>query len=171
MILAGDEIGRTQMGNNNAYCQDNELSWIDWNLVEKNADLLRYFRLLIKFRKDHPILMLSSFSKHDNGKDTAIWHGTEPDCPDRSYESRSLAVQFSEDHDGSLEDIYIAVNAHWDPLRFNLPLLSNGRKWYRVIDTMQSAPRDIAEPGDEPIVGPQSFYPVGPRSTIVLIGR
>lgn len=171
MILAGDEFGRTQMGNNNAYCQDNELSWIDWQLIEQNSDLLRFFRLLIKFRKDHPVLA-DGFA-NSSEKDTAnvIWHGLKPGEPDWSYESRSLAFQVSELNNGHQQDIYFIANAHWKSFRFMMPKLSRNRKWYRVIDTTLKSPFDISNPGEEEAIERHLSYRVGPRSVVVFLGR
>jgi XFP N-terminal domain len=78
MILAGDEFGRTQSGNNNAYCQDNESSWVDWHLLEANADLFRFFRLLIQFRQNHWLLRREEYDLHEADRTLHIaWHGAE----------------------------------------------------------------------------------------------
>ncbi len=171
MILAGDEFGRTQQGNNNAYCQDSELSWIDWNLTQRNADLLRFFRLLIQFRKDYPVLA-HGFADHQ-GFDpaTVIWHGVKPETPDRSIGSRTLAVQISDSSMDSRQDIYIVANAYWRTLRFRLPALDNSRRWHRVIDTTLDSPNDISESGESPVIDKQSSYRVGARSVTVLLGK
>ncbi len=166
MILAGDEMGKTQLGNNNTYCQDNETSWIDWNLVQENADLLRFFRLLIAFRKYHPGL------RHESVP--VIWHGIKPGKPDWSSESRSLVVQISENDSGessNVTDIYIAANAYWEKLGLELPKLTGNRRWSRVIDTILESPNDISEVGRESSLEDQSAYEIGPRSVVVLIGR
>ena len=93
MILGGDEFLRTQHGNNNAWCQDNPLSWVDWTLRERNAGFLRFVKMLIAFRKAHPILRRRTFFNGDRGglPPEIVWHGTEPARPDFSYYSRSLA--------------------------------------------------------------------------------
>jgi glycogen operon protein len=171
MILAGDEFGRTQKGNNNAYCQDNDLSWIDWDLTEQNADLLRFFRLLINFRKVHPVLTGHFADSSENDPNSVVWHGIKPEEPDWSYESRSLAVQITTTNDGCQQDIYIVANAYWKSLEFVLPRLDGNRRWHRVIDTMLASPCDISEPGEEPAIGRQSAYKVGPHSVVVLLGR
>ena len=82
MILAGDEIGRTQQGNNNAYCQDNEVSWLDWRMTESHADLLRFFQQMIAFRKRCPLLRRDSFQLHGEGGFHITWHGVKRMQPD-----------------------------------------------------------------------------------------
>jgi isoamylase len=171
MILAGDEFGRTQRGNNNAYCQDNDLSWIDWHQSEENSDLLRFFRLLINFRKDHPVLANGFTNSSENDSDSVIWHGVRPEKPDWTYDSRSLAVQLITKNNNRRQDIYIASSSYWKPLIFRLPILDSERRWYRVIDTTIVSPGDISEPGREPILDRQRVYKVGPRSLVVLLGR
>ena len=170
MILAGDEIGRTQQGNNNAYCQDNEISWIDWSLTERNAELLRFFRLMIAFRTRHPLLRRPSFTDEAGGSKPRIaWHGQKLNEPDWSYESRSLAMHISGEVDGrGSEHIYVIVNSHWEGHRFELPDLP-GWVWLRLADTSFESPHDIAEPGSEVRLGEQSSYQVGPRSCVILI--
>ncbi|MGA7409828.1 MAG: glycogen debranching protein GlgX, partial [Bryobacteraceae bacterium] len=93
MLLAGDELGRTQHGNNNAYCQDNEVSWVNWKLAEQNADLLRFFRILISIRKRYKLMRHGTFSANPVGGDIRVdWHGVHLHQPDWSHESRSLAA-------------------------------------------------------------------------------
>ena len=171
MILAGDEFGRTQKGNNNAYCQDNDLSWIDWCLTEENADLLRFFRLLIRFRKDHPVVAHGFTDPAERNPAAVVWHGVKPETPDWSNESRSLAVQISDMNNGRRQEIFIIANANWIAFRFQLPALDNSCRWYRVIDTTLESPCDISKPGAEPILDLQSSYKVGPRSVVVLLGQ
>jgi isoamylase len=171
MILAGDEFGRTQCGNNNAYCQDNERSWLDWRLLEANADLCRFFRLLIQFRRAHPLLRREDYDL--NGGDRSLhiaWHGTELGKPDWSSESRALAMHLHGMDGGEIEDIYFIANAHWEENSFELPHLS-GLHWWRVVDTLQAPPQDIAEPGAEDVLVDQHRYRVGPRSVVVLVGK
>lgn len=175
MILAGDELGRTQRGNNNAYCQDNEISWIDWEFAKKNQGLFRYFKLLIEFRKNHPALRFESITTPEGDINYSIkWHGTMPDNPDWSYESRSFVVQITENDAANPSDsneIYIAANAYWEPLLLILPKLPETKKWYRVADTMRVSPHEICENNKESILKKQNRYKIGPRSVVVLIGK
>ena len=124
MMLAGDELGRTQRGNNNAYCQDNEISWLDWSLLEKNADLFRFIARLIRFRKAHPSLRRRTFFEDEAGPPLA-WHGAKLGKPDWDGESRASACT-SPAADGD-EPIYLVANAHWEPKAFELPRLPAGQ--------------------------------------------
>jgi glycogen operon protein len=169
MILAGDERSRTQLGNNNAYCQDNETSWINWRADERQEGLLRFFRLLVEFRKRHPGLRRRSFLEAGpDGWPVIWWHGFRLNETDWSAESRCLAMHLPRSTRD--DDIYVILNAHWEPHSFELPVLPGGLRWLRVVDTTLDSPRDIAEPGAEPRVVGHS-YPVGPRSVVVLVGR
>jgi glycogen operon protein len=174
MILAGDEFGRTQRGNNNAYCQDNEVSWMDWDLARENEDLLRFFRLLIRFRQDHLAFRFASFDEPGMPSPSPVtFHGLKPYQPDWSYESRCLDAQFTEDAGPfpGILDFYLAANAFWEPLHFELPALSHGRQFYRVIDTSLPSPEDICEPGTEPLLPDQNTYQVQARTVAVLMGK
>jgi glycogen operon protein len=123
MLLAGDEAGRTQRGNNNAYCQDNEISWIDWSLVDRNADLVDFTSKLIAFRREHPDLRREDFFK---GTGDVLWHGVRLHQPDFGHDSRALAMQIPGER-----SLYFAVNSWIEPLTFELPPVD----WKRIIDT------------------------------------
>ena len=128
MILAGDEAGRTQRGNNNAYCQDNELSWFDWNRLETNADLLRFFRLLIQLRHDHALFRRGTFSPLADAQAPRVeWHGVRLHEPDWSYESRSLAMHLYGRPENRPDHIYLIANAHWEPHEFELPVVPGSK--------------------------------------------
>nr|VFK57810.1 MAG: glycogen operon protein [Candidatus Kentron sp. UNK]VFK69175.1 MAG: glycogen operon protein [Candidatus Kentron sp. UNK] len=172
MVLSGDEMGRTQGGNNNAYCQDNEISWIDWDLIRKNGDLVRFFQRLIELRRAHAALRRESFLPDEKGTTVSVeWHGTIPYQPDWSYESRTLAKCLRAiTPDGETESIYLIASAYSEPLLFELPSIKD-RAWYRVADTSLDAPRDIVDPGAEECLDDQGGYLVGPRSVVVLIGK
>jgi isoamylase len=168
MILAGDEAGRTQRGNNNAYCQDNETSWIDWGLQNQNAPLLRFVSRLVRFRKSHPSLRRRTFFE-DEAAPAVAWHGFKRNQPDFSAESRWLAMHLLP-FEGD-DDIFLLANAHWLPHEFELPLLGPQKSWRLAVDTARDPPADIAEPGREAALPRQDAYPVGPRSVVVLVGR
>jgi glycogen operon protein len=170
MVLSGDEVGRTQRGSNNAYSQDNEVSWLDWRLRDRNADLFRYFSRLIGFRKAHPALRRETFFEDEReGPPPVVWHGTKRFKPDWTTESRTVALHLVRTK--ADEDIYLAANAHWEAREFELPLLGPGRRWRLFLDTTREPPDDIAEPGAEPPLQEASTYKLGPRSLIVLVGR
>jgi len=171
MILAGDEIGRTQRGNNNSYCQDNNISWINWQGLSENKSLYRFFRLLIAFRKSHELLRHDSFTIKDGLGLQIEWHGIQLGSPDWSFDSRSIAAHmFGRNTKGVYPEIYLIANAYWDTLAFQLPGL-NDQKWHRFIDT--SLPGELAIMDDENLqaLGDQSLYLIGGRSVVVLISR
>ncbi|MHB1425118.1 MAG: glycogen debranching protein GlgX [Gemmataceae bacterium] len=169
MLLAGDEFLRTQGGNNNAWCQDNELSWVDWSLVERNAGFLRFAREMIALRKRHPALRRRSYLW---GSDV-IWHGVVPYKPDFSPWSRSLALVLDGRRTGREpdRDIYMAFNAWIGTLNFRIPPAPQGRKWHRVVDTALESPLDIVGLDEGPRIEAGSTYPVVPFSTLVLIAE
>jgi len=170
MILAGDEVGRTQQGNNNAYSQDNGISWLDWGLRDRNPDLFRFFSRLIRFRKAHPALRRETFFEDERGgPPPVVWHGVKRGKPDWTTESRAVALHLLRNRTD--EDIYLAANAHWETKDFELPLLGAGRRWRRFVDTNREPPDDIAEPGAELPVPGSPTYRLGPRSLVVLVGR
>ncbi len=158
MITAGDEFARTQQGNNNAYCQDNEISWVDWHNAESHADLVRFFRLLIAFRKRTPRLRRSTFNFSGSDGFHVTWHGVKRMQPDWSYDSRSIAVQFTQfEPDGSRQDVHLVANAHWEDREFELPQIGE-YEWFRLIDTSLPSPNDIAEDGQEfPLLSQESY--------------
>jgi glycogen operon protein len=169
MFVAGDEVGRTQRGNNNAYCQDNELSWFDWSLLETNADLLRFFQRMIAFRKQHPLLRQPCFLSdrvNERGLPEVSWHGTRLNAPGWSDASaQALACTFA-GFDGA-PDIHVILNMCPSDLAFELPRL-HGRRWLRVVDTSLPAPKTLRKPGAETPI-PDGDYACGRRSCVVLI--
>jgi len=141
MILMGDEVRRTQRGNNNAYCHDNELSWFDWSLVTKHADLLRFVQLLIERRVrrsvEHEQQRLSLTSMLEKAR--KAWHGVRLDQPDWGDASHSVALHA--DLHGL--EFHLILNGYWSPLEFELPMLPGGATWKRWIDTGLASPNDI----------------------------
>jgi len=169
MILMGDEIRRTQGGNNNAYCQDDELSWFDWRRDAERSEFLRFAQLLVRLRLDCDNGTLLD-GKQVGGFVNANkmeWHGTRLDQPDWSAESHSLAFAWRSAGLGEVR--YVALNSFWNTLEFDLPPVTGGKSsgWLRVVDTSLESPFDIADPGQYvPISG--STYIVNPRSAILL---
>ncbi len=171
MILGGDEVRRTQKGNNNAYCQDNEVSWFDWALVEKNSGLLRFWQRMIAFRKAHPALRRGQFfdgAVNQRGLLDVAWHGTSLNAPGwEDPEARALAFTLA-GFDGDA-DIHVMMNMYWEPLEFEAPA-APGRQWFIAVNTAEPSPNDIAEPGQEaPFVEP--VCRVEGRSVVVLVSR
>jgi isoamylase len=179
MILMGDEVGRTQYGNNNAYCHDNELNWLDWSAMAERAGLLRFFQNCIAFRHAHPALRSRTHMRHQDymgtGSPDLSWHGTEAWQPDWSNGSRALAFMLCGGHakGGSVYDdnIYVAMNTYWDALWFHPPQLAPGKKWHLAINTSMASPEDIWAFGSEPVLGDQGSIMLGQRSVVVLVGR
>jgi glycogen operon protein len=171
MITMGDELRRTQLGNNNAYCQDNPISWLDWSLLEENADLVRFVRHLIRFRANFERSReAESFSLPELMKERQIqWHGVKPNQPDWGDDSHTLAFTRMGFRDS--EQHLILINAYWEPLEFELPApVANSSGWFRFLDTSFKSPFDINDPKRAPLCTSLS-YTVGPRSVVVLICR
>ncbi len=169
MILMGDEVRRTQHGNNNAYCQDNEISWFDWKLVEKHADVLRFTKLLIKRRllrdveHEHQRMSLNCMLRQAK----CSWHGVKLNQPDWSNNSHSVAFTADIHNEGLL--FHVILNAHWEPLDFELPPVggTSDNTWRRWIDTALETPNDIVEWQTAPVVQASS-YRAKPRSVVML---
>jgi isoamylase len=179
MILMGDEIGRTQRGNNNAYCHDNELSWMDWTLLKANAGLFRFFKNCIAFRKAHAVLRNRTHLRNQDyvgsGYPDISWHGVRAWQPDWSGSCRTLAFLLCGKHanNGKTQDnyIYVAMNMYWEAQLVELPKLPLGMQWHVFANTIATAPEDIWEPGREPLLkDPQQFH-MGPRSVVILVGK
>jgi isoamylase len=171
MFAAGDEVGRSQKGNNNAYCQDNEISWFDWSLVTKHSELLRYFRNMIRFRKMHAAVRRGQFfngSVNERGLKDVSWHGTKLNHPGWDDSSaRALAMTLA-GFDGD-SDLHVMFNMFWERLEFELPVVP-ARRWCLAVNTAQPSPQDMADPGSEPDVAGNAYL-VEARSVVVLVNR
>jgi isoamylase len=169
MFVMGDEVRRTQHGNNNAYCQDNEANWFDWSLVTKHADLHRFVRLLIARRllrdtgpESQGMTLTRLISEGIKG-----WHGVKFNQPDWSDHSHSIALSAELRKEALF--VYFIFNAYWEPLDFELPRIGRGKgdSWRRWIDTSLEPPLDIVPWQEAPSV-PEHVYRAGPRSVIIL---
>jgi glycogen operon protein len=175
MILGGDEFLRTQRGNNNAWCQDNAISWVDWSLRQQNAGFHRFVRMMIALRKAHPVLRRKTFFKGERAgmPPEIIWHGIEPANPDFSYASSSLAWALDgrrSDRPNLVDrDIYVAMNAWSEPLGFKIPAAPSGRPWRCIVDTSLPSPEDIVEEEQGPHIPVLQVYRVQAHSLVVLI--
>ncbi len=171
MLLAGDEMGRTQQGNNIAYCQDNDISWINWNMATENAGLVRFFQLMIAFRKRCPMLRRDTFALDGDTGFHVTWHGAKRMSADWGPESRSVAMQWTQTHpDGTRDDLHFIAHAHWEDARFELPDIGP-RRWYRLVDTALPSPQDIADEGHEFPLPSQDTYPVRARSVAIFVAK
>ena len=172
MLLAGDEVLGTQKGNNNGYCQDNELTWFDWSLTEKNRDMLRFLRLMIALRKSHPSLMrrrfLTGSRRSEREIKDVLWYGSNPDTPPwDDPESRVLAFTLAAVEEDE-SDLHIMMNMSTDNVTMQLPQLQ-GRKWHLAVDTSRQYPNDIVEPEKRKPVHENS-YSLQARTVVVLEG-
>ena len=169
MIVMGDEVRRSQRGNNNPYCQDNETSWFDWNLLSQHQDVFRFVKLLIARRLMRDV-------EHERRRaslnevlcDTKhAWHGVKLHQPDFSPNSHSIALSGELKGEGIL--VHIILNAYWEPLEFELPTLGGAtEKWQRWIDTALDPPHEICDWNEEmPIPG--GTYRAAGRSLVVLL--
>ncbi len=168
MLLMGDEAGRTQLGNNNAYCHDGPLTWFDWTALDENAGLLRFVQGLTTFSREVPLLNLEHFWSEPKGDERAVltWHGTALGRPDFSHSSHSLAWELRSSTGAG--HFWAATSAWREPLTFDLPRLAAGLSWRRVVDTSLPSPEDFEVPARAVVVEGRS-YKVAPRSVVVLV--
>ncbi|MDJ0866829.1 MAG: glycogen debranching protein GlgX [Myxococcota bacterium] len=165
MLSMGDELRRTQGGNNNAYCQDNEISWLDWALLERHAGLHRFVRELVRFRLELPIpdedLSLAEVLERTRIE----WHGVKLGAPDWSHASRSIAFTLREEK----EWFHMIFNAYWEPLEFEIPdpPTRPATAWKRVIDTHLPSPADFRWPDEAPAIDARST--VAEARSVVLL--
>ncbi len=179
MLLSGDEVGRTQRGNNNAYCHDNDLTWFDWSLLDQHEELLGFVKSCIAFRRAHPVLRSAYHPVGPDHTGTDLphvsWHGVEAWRPDWSPESRLVALMRSGEGSGRGVDgpdhVYLAVNAHWQANTVEVPRLPEGMAWHVFANTAMPPPEDAFTPGTEPLLRDPHHLLIGPRSTIILTGR
>ena len=170
MLLMGDEVRRTQRGNNNAFCQDNEVSWFDWNLVEQHADIHGFVKELIALRMNRnlPVELHDMTLRELLNHQPIQWHGVKLNAPDWSHESHTLAATVP--LLGYRLLLHVIINAYWEPLQFEIPALEAGSAWRRCVDTCLDTPNDIRSWEDAQILQ-GSFYRVQPRSVVILLAR
>jgi glycogen operon protein len=178
MLLMGDECGRSQRGNNNAYCQDTDISWMDWTQHGPNLDIFEFFKAMVAFRQAHPVLRGGYFLRGEDylqtGTPDLVWHGMRAGKPNWSKESRILAFTLNGSYGkgGLFPDdwVYVALNMHWKDHTFELPRLPEGRAWHLFANT-----GDLANawnwPGSEPRLGNQNKLRLKARSTLILVGK
>ena len=179
MILGGDECGRSQQGNNNAYSQDNEISWFDWNLVSRNSDLVDFFRKVIAFTRRFQVLQRRKFllgkDLDADGVSDLAWFAPDLGAPAWSdSNARTLCYQLDSCETGAdceANQIFFILNGHFESQWVTLPPLAAPRAWYRVIDTSLPAGKDFADSGQEVRLDPADHYIANPRTTVVLLSR
>jgi isoamylase len=171
MLLGGDEFRRTQMGNNNAYCQDNEISWFDWSQAEENSEMVRFFSGMIAFRRRHSVFAHDDFftgAVNERGRPDVAWHGcrlNQPGWTDPMCRVLSFTVAGRNED----PDIHVMLNMYDLGLDFDLPQFE-GLGWAVAVDTGKPAPADIADPGSEVPVQGSSYHVFG-RSAVVLVSQ
>ncbi len=165
MLLGGDEFRRTQHGNNNAYCQDNETSWYDWNHLGRHQEIYRFTRHLIAFRRAHPILSREHFYT-DAEIDWFSPHGGLPNWEDPTNKQVACLI-----HEGDHHALYLMFNASTELAAFFVPSSPNGARWYLAVDTCRDAPQEVFAAGEEPQWDQCQGYTVGPHSSVILLAR
>ncbi|MCL1928579.1 MAG: glycogen debranching enzyme, partial [Treponema sp.] len=180
MILGGDEMGRTQNGNNNAYCQDNEISWYDWSLLNKNSGLFRFIKEIIAFRLRHHGFMRPEFYTGRDGNYNAIpditWFDESGRTPNWDNIGYCMALrmdgskaEISADQDDN--DFFIMFNAGSKKVVFSVCAPLAGKRWVRKVNTAMSSPEDMLLPGTEEELTYPDRYPVQARSMVILISK
>ena len=136
MFLSGDEFADTRYGNNNPYCQDNLISWLDWSLLKKNKDLFDFFQYMIQFRKDHPVIR-KDLEPSYLGVPAMSTHGLTPDEINFSGDSHVVCVRFAGYNEATQKEdlVYLAVNSGWFPVTLTLPELPEHYKWKVAVNT------------------------------------
>ncbi len=160
MFLAGDEFGNTQHGNNNAYCQDNATSWLDWSLLEKNRGLFEFFRYMIRFRKAHRVLRANTNNGACGFPDVSF-HGTAPWKEEFGGHDHYVGVMFAGwERESGPQVVYVASNAYWCELEAELPQLPASMSWHLVVSTWQEEQGAYLQRGNR--------FTIGPRSVLVF---
>ncbi len=178
MVLMGDEAGRTQHGNNNTYCQDTEISWFNWWLIQQHEDIFRFFKACIHFRRHHTVLRHGHFLRGedylDKGYKDIVWHGRRAGRPNWTKDSRFLAFTLGGGYaKGGLatdDHIYVAMNMYWQDQRVELPKAPDGKQWHLFANTGDEA-SDVYFPGQEPLLKNQKSLRMKAYSVVILVGR
>lgn len=180
LILAGDEFGNSQNGNNNAYCQDNKTGWLDWKLLDTNRDLYEFVKGLIAFRKEHGVFHMDREPRimdyKSCGRPDMSYHGEYVWRPEFENFRRQFGIlywgAYGRKADGSEDDtIYVIYNMHWEPHVFGLPRLADGQLWHVMYDTSKGPEKGCFAKDCEPVLEDQTQTVVSPRSIKVLFGK
>lgn len=163
MFLAGDEFGDTRFGNNNPYCQDNEISWLDWKRLETNQELYKFFKKMIWFRREHPAIRSDQNPSETGFPAVSVHKNKAWDCS-VDNDTKALAVCYAGRTEQGEDLIYMALNVYWEEQRFELPKLPDGYEWRCFADTAPD--REKEEPGNEAV----EQYSLYPRSAAVFVG-
>lgn len=164
MLLMGDEYGHTKKGNNNTWCQDNVLNWFLWDKLQENADFYRYYRKMIEFRKQHPILHLGRFLTDSD----VSWWGIKAQKASWDTDTKFLAFTLHDKEQGN--DLYCAFNVDEKPVNIELPKPKDNQQWHLVVNTANEPPQDFYDQGQEPVVEQKTLY-MPPFSALLLTER
>jgi glycogen operon protein len=180
MFLGGDEFRRTQKGNNNAYCQNNDISWFDWKLADKNREIRNFVSQLIRFRFSHPALLRPEFfTGKDDRRGTLpdiTWFDEKGKAPDWPKQKKLLALHI-DGHEASMEkdrdvhDLYMMFNSSGDDHVFAVTPPRKGLYWHRLDDTGMKAPEDFMQENEAPVMRPQNRYYVTRQSFVLLMAK
>jgi glycogen operon protein len=165
MLLGGDEFRRSQRGNNNAYCQDNETSWVDWSLLRRNDEIFRFARGVLALRRAHPVFSREAFY---TGAEVQWFNpgGTSPDWCDVREKWLACLIRGQDE-----ADLYLMFNADTERVFFALPPSPRPGPWRLTVNTAQVSPRDFFAPGEELALANPASYVVESRSSVVLVAR
>jgi glycogen operon protein len=168
MFIAGDEFLNTQYGNNNPYCQDNEISWLDWSFIKKNSDMFEFYKFMIALRKKHDIIRGVTQPAACGFEDVSV-HGATPYTPGYSYDDRYAGVMYAgrDKNDTHDEIIYVGMNMCWKTQNVMLPRLPEGLCWHKAVYTWEE-PSTIPETQRRGVGGEFEF---GPRSVAVFVAQ
>lgn len=180
LLMAGDEFGQTKKGNNNSYCQDNEISWVNWGLRKTNGFIYEFAKYVIEFRKAHPVFHMDKepalLDYRSVGLPDVSYHGEKTWCPQFEHFRRQFGIlycgKYGKRADASEDNyFYVACNMHWEPHEFALPNLPKELCWYVAFDTDDDAANGIYAPGNEKPLADQKRIRVMSRSIMALIGK
>lgn len=180
LLLSGDEFGQTKKGNNNSYCQDNEISWLNWGLLKNNGDIWQFVKTAIAFRKKHPVFHMRQepalMDYKSCGMPDVSYHGVKAWYPEFDAARRQLGVlycgAYGETAGGGHDNyFYVAYNMHWTPQEFALPSLPGGLVWHLAADTDDVEHNGFMPEGGEPFLEDQRRLTVQPRSIAVVMGK
>lgn len=180
LLMAGDEFGNSKSGNNNSYCQDNEISWLNWNQQKTNSDIYEFTKNIIAFRKKHPVFHKEVEPKNMDylacGHPDVSYHGVKAWCPEFENFRRQLGIMYcglyGKKADGTDDDyFFVAYNMHWEAHEFALPNLPKKMQWHLAINTDDEKINGIYEQGQEPVLENTKLFEVPPRTIVVFIGK
>ena len=172
MFLAGDEFGNTQYGNNNAYCQDNEISWLDWRLLEKNRELFDFFRYMIRFRLEHPAIRRELPDAACGLEGVRIYGADAASGEEAARDAGTIGICFAGHDSGKGRDdlVYLALNVYWEDVRITLPVLKDGSFWYVCVNTAGDGEGKFCYEKNGQVRIDGEFI-MRPRSVAVFVGR